>query len=134
MPPTLRQLIALMLIALAPALVSAAVQLQWRANPPLEPGEVRPATARLWAARVLWVDARPGKRARRIEDAVSLNTKEWESRLPAFFAAWSAEKTVVVYDQNQESGDAANVAARLRDELKIDPVYVLKGGYEAWRR
>jgi 3-mercaptopyruvate sulfurtransferase SseA len=134
MIPIVRQLTALLLLALAPALVSAAIQLKWRGDAPLEPGEVRPATARLWAGQVLWVDARAGRQAGRIEDAVFLNAMEWESQLPAFFAAWSAEKTVIVYDQNQESGEAARVAGRLKDELKINPVYILKGGYQAWRR
>ncbi len=133
MPRFLRQLAAILLFAAAPALVSAAIQLQWRAEGPLRPGEVRPETVRLWPEELLWVDARSRQQfeAGHIEGAVLLNPLEWDEQLPLFFAAWTAEKRVIVYDGN--SSDAAGaIAARLREEAKIREIHILKGGYQAW--
>jgi rhodanese-related sulfurtransferase len=130
-----RQLFGLLLLALVPALVSAAIQLQWKGDEPLQPGEVRAATARQWADQVLWVDARPRARfdAGHIGGAISLEAGEWEAQVPAFFAAWSADKTVVVYGDSAAPAVSRDLAARLHGHLKIEPVYVLKGGFEAWR-
>ena len=132
---TFRQILLLFVLALAPALVSAAIQLKWRGDEPLQPGEVRAATARQWADAVLWVDARPRARfeAGHIEGAISLDVTDWEAQVPGFFAAWSAEKTVVVYGDKSRPDASHDLAARLHGDLKIDSVYVLKGGFQDWQ-
>ncbi len=134
----LRQLAILLTLALAPALVSAGLQLQWRsvdplAVEPLAPGEVRAAAARLWGEHALWVDTREMSRfnAGHVPGAVRLTIEEWEALVPAFFEAWDAEKTIVIY------GDAGPVqpalAERMRAELKLQSVYTLHGGWSAWK-
>ncbi len=128
----LRQLAILLALALAPALVSAGLQLQWRRVEPLAPGEVRAATARLWGEHVLWVDARELSRFNtgHAPGAVRLTLEEWETLVPAFFAAWDAEKTIVIYG---EAGWAeAALAERMREELKVQRIYTLQGGWSAW--
>ncbi|RYD65245.1 MAG: hypothetical protein EOP84_32090 [Verrucomicrobiaceae bacterium] len=130
----IRQLLILLAIALIPALVSAGIQLQWKADEPLAPGEVRADTVRMWGAQVLWVDARPRARyeAGHIENAVLLNLDEWEELVPKFLDQWDPEKAVVVYCDGGSCEASHEVAERLKSDFQIPVVYVLKGGYPAW--
>jgi rhodanese-related sulfurtransferase len=135
----LRELIAVMVIAAVPAGVSGYLQLEWRgraqAQPELQPDEVRPGTARMWGSHVLWVDARSRERyeAGHVAGAILLNEDHWEELVPAFLDAWDPEKTIVVYCDGGKCDASRGVAARLRDELKLESVYVLQGGWTAWR-
>ena len=131
---TLRQLALVLALALVPALVSGAWQLQWRAQEPLAPGEVRLATARLWGDKVQWVDARPRARYERthIPGALLLNEDEWDKLVGSFLDAWDADKTLIVYCEGGSCEASQAVAERIRTELKIGGVYVLKGGWAAW--
>ena len=130
-----RQFAAVVLLALPPAIISAAFQLERRADTPLQPEEVRPATARLWGDHVLWVDARSRREFElgHVPGAVRLNREEWDAQIAQFLAAWDPDKTVVVYGGADASASAA-VAQRLRDELKLETVYVMQGGWAAWQR
>ncbi|MDQ3624233.1 MAG: rhodanese-like domain-containing protein [Verrucomicrobiota bacterium] len=133
----LRQLGLLLAVALLPALVSGAIQLKWNKEEPLREGEVRLATAQLWGAAVLWVDARPRARFERehIPGAVLLNEDEWEQLVPGFLDAWNPEQTIVVYCDGGECDASHAVGRRLKEELKLDnSIWVLKGGWDAWRR
>lgn len=129
-----RQLLLLAGLALIPALVSGAIQLQWKKNEPLAPGEIRAATARMWGDQVLWVDARPRARydSGHIEGAVLLNEDEWDTLVPGFLDVWEPEKAVVVYCDGGGCEASHEVASRLRRDFSIETVYVLKGGYPAW--
>ena len=129
----LREITLLAALALLLALVSGAVQLQWRAVPAPKEGEVSVALARQWGAKVLWVDARTRAKFERrsIPGAVLLNAEEWEGLVAKFLDEWDPDKAVVVIGDG--SGDnAANVALRLKEELKLDGVWVLQGGWDAW--
>ena len=129
----LRQLALVLALALVPALVSGAWQLRWRAEEPLAPGEVRLATARMWGDQVQWVDARTRAKFERahIPGALLLNVDEWDRLTGPFLDAWDADKTLIVYC---DGGSCEAVAERIRTELKIGGVYVLKGGWAAWER
>ena len=128
-----RQLLALLGIALVPALVSGAIQLKWQPRPaPLAAGEVRAETVRAWGAKVLFVDARPDARDA-IPGAVRLNAEEWEQLVPRFLDAWDPDRQVVVVGEALHPDAALAVALRLREELKLENVSVLQGGREAWR-
>ena len=131
---TLRQLALVLALALVPALVSGAWQLQWRKQEPLAPGEVRLATARLWGDQVQWVDARSRAKYERthIPGALLLNEDEWDKLVGPFLDAWDADKTLVVYCDGGSCEASQAVAERIRTELKIGGVYVLKGGWAAW--
>jgi rhodanese-related sulfurtransferase len=129
----LRQLAALLALALAPALVSGVLQLK-RTEPTTAHEEVAASVAQAWGDRVLWVDARGRAEFSRghIPDAVLLNEDEWDRLVPAFLAAWVPEKFVVVYCDGGSCEASHAVARRLREELKIENVHVLKGGWTAW--
>ena len=131
---TLRQLALVLALALLPALVSGAWQLQWRKQEPLAPGEVRLATARMWGDQVQWVDARSRAKYERthIPGALLLNEDEWDKLVGPFLDAWDADKTLVVYCDGGSCEASQAVAERIRTELKIGGVFVLKGGWAAW--
>lgn len=131
---TLRQLGLLLGLALLPALVSGALQLQWNGQPPLAPGEVRLATAQMWGDQVQWVDARARTKFERshIPGALLLNEDEWNTLIAPFLDAWDPDKTIVVYCDGGTCEASQKVAERIRTELKIGNVYVLKGGWSAW--
>ena len=136
----LRQTALLLAIAAVPAAISGVIQLEWRnggvANEELLPGEIRAGTARIWGEKVLWVDARSRKRyeLEHIPGAILLNEDEWERCVPEFLDAWSPDKTIVVYCDGGRCEASHAVAARLREELQLESVYVLKGGWDAWRK
>jgi rhodanese-related sulfurtransferase len=129
----LRQLAALLALALAPALVSGLIQLK-RTGPPLVEDEVAPSLVQTWGAQVMWVDARPRTKFEtgHISGALLLNEDEWDRLVPAFLDAWEPEKIVVVYCDGGSCDASHAVARRLRGELKLENVRVLKGGWKAW--
>ena len=129
-----RQLALVLALALVPALVSGAWQLAWKKEEPLALGEVRLATAREWGDRVQWVDARPRAKYERthIPGALLLNEDEWDKLVGPFLDAWDADKTLVVYCDGGSCEASQAVAERIRNELKLGGVYVLKGGWAAW--
>jgi rhodanese-related sulfurtransferase len=129
----LRQLAGLLLLALVPAMVSGAIQFKWNGSPAT--GDEIPLSAvRALGKQVLWVDARPREKfeAEHVPGAVLLNDDEWDRLVPAFLDAWEPEKTVVVYCDSSSCDASHAVADRLRDELKLERVKVLKGGWDAW--
>jgi rhodanese-related sulfurtransferase len=130
-----RQLLAVLGIALLPALVSGAIQLRWNEPEQLAPGDVTVAQARGWGEKVMWVDARPRADFLRehIPGALLLNEHEWEKLVPDFLDEWEPEKIVVVYCAGGGCDASHAVAERIRTELKIENVHVLKGGWSAWR-
>lgn len=84
---------------------------------------------------VLWLDARPlADHGRdRIPGALPLNEDDWQSLLPEVLAAWQPGQRVVVYCGGGQCQSSHSVAGRLRGEVGLDEVYVLKGGWEAWQ-
>lgn len=130
----LRQAGILFALALAPALVSGALQLKLRDAPPQD--EVTRATAEAWGGQVIWVDARAGAKfaAGHIPGALLLNEDEWDKLVPAFLDAWEPGRQVIVYCDGGSCDASHAVAQRLRDELKLENVHVLKGGWQEWSR
>ncbi len=128
-----RQLTALLLLALAPALVSGKIQLK-RTEPASVQDEVTASEVRALGDKVLWVDARPRAKfeAEHLPGAVSLNEDEWDRLVPTFLDAWEPEKTVVVYCDGGSCDASHAVARTLREDLKLENVRVLKGGMKAW--
>ena len=129
-----RQFAALLAIALIPALISAIAQLKFR-EPAVPAAEVTPGTVKAWGGKVLWVDS--GIRAQfehgHVEGALLLNEPEWDRLLPAFFDEWRPEREVVVYCEEEGCDAADRVARRLRDELGLKNIHVLKGGVSGGR-
>ena len=130
----LRQLIIVLAVAVIPALVSGALQIEWNAETPVSHGEVTLAIVHNWGDRVLWVDARTRAKYERahIPGAILLNEDEWNKLLPAFLDAWDPDVPVIVYCDGGSCDASHAVAERLRKELNIQKVHVLKGGWSAW--
>jgi rhodanese-related sulfurtransferase len=110
---------------------------QWN-RAALAKGEVELETVRLWLERkekVLWVDARPREKfeAGHIPGALLLNPYEWDKLLDPFLDEWDRERPVVVYCDRVGCDLSRQVAERLRKQAQIPRVYVLKGGWRAWR-
>ena len=131
-----RQALLIMLIALIPAGVAAFVhprRPEW-SREILAPGEERLKTVLAWGSAVLWVDARSQRdyETEHIPGALSLNLEEWDTLFPRFLDQWSPERKVVVYCSSLSCAMSHEVADRLT-QSGVSPVYVLKGGWEAWK-
>ena len=128
------QLLFLLSVPALPAYLCALPQLTPAPTTPLLPGEIRPATAKLWKERVLWVDYRPSPlfSKQRIPGAVSCPPEEFSQRHPEVLARWSHEKAVVLYGDSEAVGHG--LAERFRQELNLETVYVLKGNWREWNR
>ncbi len=124
-------------LALLPAVGQAVYyrdRISWQS--PVAPGEgVTVSRAQSWGAAALWVDARPEEQfeTAHVPGAVLLNEDRWNELLPQLLAAWSPEKRLVVYCSSQSCGTSREVARRLRTDAGLQNVFVLVGGWEAWR-
>jgi rhodanese-related sulfurtransferase len=128
----LRQVIALLLLALLPAIATG---LWHPRRPAWQSDEVTLSAASAWGADILWIDARPDADFARahIPGAVSLNEDHWDDLLPAVLDHWdSTSKKIVVYCSSLSCQASHDVARRLREEANIPNVFVLQGGWEAW--
>ena len=133
---SLRQSAALLVAALVPALLAAGLHPRrpaWSLAAAAQP-EVTWAQVSAWPGPVLPVDARPAAayEQRHVPGALPLNEAQWETELPAVIQAWHPGMRVVVYCDDAGCGASQSVARRLRRELGIDQVFVLKGGWGAW--
>jgi len=131
-----RQALILVALAFLPGIGQAIYfrdKVSWQS--PIPASEmVTVAQARAWGGNAIWVDARPDIEFERehVTGAVLLNEDRWNELLPQFLAAWSPEKSIVVYCSSQSCNASREVARRLRDEAQLKNVFVLKGGWEEW--
>lgn len=137
MRASLRQIVLLLSLAFLPGVVQALYyrdKVSWQ-TPVAASEMVTAAQAREWSANVLWVDARPEEEFERehIPGAVLLNEDRWNELLPQMLAAWSPEKRVIVYCNSESCGSSREVARKLREQAQLKNVFVLEGGWEAWR-
>ena len=101
----------------------------------LDEGEVSMETVKNWGRETfLWVDARSRSDydSAHIESAILLNEEKWESCLPELLDTWQPDMKLVVYCSSLSCSASHEVAERIRDELNIHEVFVLKGGWEVW--
>ena len=127
----LRQVAALLGLALLPAFVSGAIQLQPnRANlaEVISPAEVLASTV-----PIVWIDSRPQAvfDHGHATQALLLNSEDWDRLIPPVLDAWHPDKLLVVY--GAEFSTSETVARRLRKEMQIKNVRALKGGWERWQ-
>jgi len=85
---------------------------------------------------VIWADARDNQAFARqhIPGAVHLSEAEWEQGLAGLVAVWRPGTPVVVYCASHSCDTSRAVASRLKRELALPDVFVLKGGWEEWLR
>lgn len=84
---------------------------------------------------LLWVDARSvaDYEETHIPGAVRLSLDEWEGGVFEVLERVPVEGWVVVYCGSRQCGASREVADRLREEMGLDRVKVLHGGWEAWK-
>ena len=82
---------------------------------------------------VFWIDARTDEDFERghLEGAILLNEERWEELLVEFLDAWIPDATTVVYCSSQACLRSHEVAERLREELGVEEIFALEGGWEA---
>lgn len=85
--------------------------------------------------QILWVDARSVDAfvKEHIAGAINLNEDDWDAQLPELLAVWEPDLKIVVYCSSQTCQASHAVAERLRTEVGLGDVTVLKGGWEAWQ-
>ena len=83
----------------------------------------------------LWIDARSEAEYRdeHVPGALPLNTDSWEQLVPRVLEAWEPDRAAIVYCASPGAQASREVAARLRD-FKLGPVFVLQGGWKAWKQ
>ncbi len=83
---------------------------------------------------IVWVDARKEEvfKQEHIPGAVNLNRYNWDQSLQSLYEKFEPGKTIVVYC-SPDCTESEEIASRIR-ELGIDPVLVLEGGYQAWKK
>ena len=98
-------------------------------------GEVSLEIVDAWSAPVLWIDARSAEAydEEHIPGAILLNMDRFDELLPRLFDAWEGSETLVVYCDSRQCGASEAVADRLREDLGMEEVFVLKGGWESWK-
>jgi len=96
--------------------------------------EVAWSLAQEWRGTLVLVDARKAKDYERehIPEALWLNEAEWDRGFAAVVRRWRPGDRIVVYCDKDSCDSSQAVAQRLRREMGIEQVYVLKGGWTAW--
>ena len=125
----------LLLAALIPALLSASIHPRrplWQKS--VGVGEVSVASVRS-RADIVWVDARSEAAfsGGHIPGAILLPLDGWTDHVEALLGAWKPGVMVVVYCDAETCAASQSVARRLRDELGLEEVYVLAGGWRKWQ-
>jgi len=136
MKAMLRQSFLLLALACLPAVGQALYyrdKVSWQ-SPVAASDMVTLAQARAWGGNAIWIDARPEKEfdQQHVPGAVLLNEDRWNELLPQMLATWSPEKRVVIYCSSESCGASREVARRLREEARLQNVFVLEGGWEGW--
>jgi rhodanese-related sulfurtransferase len=132
----LRQSLILIALALVPAVGQAVYyrdKVSWQ-TPVAASEMVSLAHAR--DADAIWIDARPQEEFERehVPGALLLNEDRWNELLPQVLAVWAPEKRVIVYCSSESCGSSREIAHRLRKEAGLAKVFVLEGGWEAWKK
>jgi rhodanese-related sulfurtransferase len=133
-----RQTLLIIALALVPAIGQAVYfrnRVSWQSSI-AESDMVSVEDAIAWGQNAIWVDARPDDEfdKEHVPGAISLNEDRWNELLPQFLPQWSPEKKVVVYCSSQGCNASRDVARRLRTDAQLQNVFVLKGGWEEWKK
>lgn len=127
----------ILLLAVVPAVLNFWLHPQRAAFTLQEPtvNEVELDDVIRWKPAPLWIDARATSAYDRehIPGAILLNEDRWNELLPTFLVAWQPRIRVVVYCDSEQCNASQAVVLRLKRELKISEVFVLKGGWSTWK-
>jgi rhodanese-related sulfurtransferase len=133
----LRQTVILIGLALLPSIGQALYyrdKVSWQS--PVAASEMMTLAQARSSADAIWIDARPQEEFERehMPGALLLNEDRWNELLPQVLAAWAPEKRVIVYCSSESCGSSREIAHRLRKEAGLTNVFVLEGGWEAWKK
>ncbi len=94
--------------------------------------EVSMESARDLLPDVVWVDARSREEfdAAHIAGAVWLYEGEWDSLLDDFLDEWDGRQVVVAYCGAGDCKASQSVAKRLKQEVGVEKIVVLRGGWD----
>ena len=131
---TLRQAGVLLVAACVPAIVAAAIVRPPWSEDALREGEITLSEA-LRQPAPLWIDARSAAdfSSEHVPGALPLNEDHWAELIPAVLQQWHSGQVSIVYCSSRGCQASHEVATRLK-EFDLGPIYVLKGGWEAWKR
>ncbi|CAN5147878.1 hypothetical protein BH23VER1_BH23VER1_34530 [soil metagenome] len=85
-----------------------------------------------WGGDVFWIDARPRDEyeAARLPGAFLLNEHEWESQIFEHYEMFiENDLPIVVYCGTHACQESHTIAQRLRQQVGLSEVYVLRGGW-----
>lgn len=126
-------------ICLAP-LIPAGISAIWHPKHPIfsqkQPIPELDFHAALQLKDILWIDARPRAAFEKahIPSAILLNFEEWDTLFDGFLEKWKPSDRIIVYCGKASCETSKELAERLKRELQIENIFVLKGGWEAWHR
>ena len=82
---------------------------------------------------VLWIDARTQEEfdEERVKGALLLNEDDWEALFFPVLEAWNPDQAIAVYCSRSACLRSLDVAKRLREELGVEEVFAVSGGWEA---
>lgn len=126
-----RKVLLILVLPILPAALAAFFHPERLNNQVLVAGEVSFQEI-AFPENILWVDARSLSEFefQHMRGSVMLTEEHWEERLPDFLERWRPGQQVVVYCGSASCAASNGVAQRLRNELGLQEVYVLKGGWE----
>lgn len=84
----------------------------------------------------IWVDAREQSLydIETIPGAIHLNHDNFEQNILQLLEAWQPGSRIVVFCDTLICDKSREIADRLEQEMGLSDVYVLKGGWESWKR
>ena len=88
----------------------------------------------VWEGSYILVDARmPGSyQDGHLPEAINLYMGEFDNQVLDLLDRWSPNEAIVVYCDSSQCNASEEIANRLREDFQLDPVFVLKGGWESW--
>ena len=123
-------------VLLLAAGLAATVAAFWMPLKEMDEGEITLAAALAHQPPpLLWIDARSEAEYRNehVPGALRLVAESWEQLAPRVLEAWEPDRTAIVYCASPGAQASREVAGRLRD-FKLGPVFVLQGGWKAWKQ
>lgn len=132
-----RWVMVLLLLPLVPAGLNAWLNPRTPSLNPMQlaEGEVSLDQALNWDGPHLLVDARAPEAFAdgHIPNAINLYMGQFDSQVMDLLDLWTPGHAVIVYCDSRQCGASSEMAERLRGEFGMEDVFVLKGGWEAWR-
>ena len=83
---------------------------------------------------ILWIDARAASayEAAHIPGAILLNEDDWDQHFENFIQNWDGESAIIIYCDSRVCAASHSVAERLKADLGMENILVLKGGWQTW--